>query len=199
MGQVFSICSGGLKPIGQEPIRIHAGGMYHYGASSSPDPVLVESTTGDGYEDSVTFYRYPYSDKCRQRERLCIFRNLAHSGTTTKLRDIERLLKSYGRIDWAEKLVRHYTAVLNNHEGLTWDRADIRVVKVEVAYRGDGDAWSIFERDYPHSVSGSTQRQDGATILESYDFNASDAAELCHRININKMPGFEYLGSTERD
>lgn len=197
MSQVYVIGGTGLQAIGGEPICIYSGAQYHYGYSSSPDPIWVESVG----TDYVTFYRYPYGDKNRQREQPHLFRNIVQKGTATRLRDLQRYAKCAGDNppEWLGSLIRHYIAVLAGKRGLEWSRDDIRMVKVEFAYTGRGDGWSEFERHYPHSVSGSMTRPDGSMLLESYDFSAASAAQLCHDMNCGKLPNFEYLGSSERD
>lgn len=194
---VFLIGDNGLERIGNEPIALYAGSMVHYGYSSDPDPVWIDSVT----KDRVTFYRYPYGDKKLSREQLHLFRNIAQKGTQTKLAALKRYLATTRGDDapqWLTETIEHYEAILAGKKGLTWDRDDIRMVKVEIGYTGTGDAWSEFERYYPHAVSGMTQ-EPSRQVLESYDFSKSQAAELCHRINIGELPGFEFIRSTGRD
>lgn len=198
MGQVFAITGSGLKPIGNEPIMVHAGGMYHYGHSSSPDPIWVESID----DNWVTFYRYPYGDSQRQREQTLTFKWTAQEGTATELAKFKRMFAQWQEDtpEWMPLLMDHYEAVLAGEFGRTWDRDDIRMVKVEFSYSGEGDGWREFEKHYPHSVSGSTIPEDGKpTVFESYDFSNAQAAELCHDMNCGKLPGFSWVRSTFRD
>lgn len=198
MGQVFAITGSGLKPIGNEPIKIHAGGKYHYGHSNSPDPIWVESVN----DDWVTFYRYPYGDAQRQREQENIFRYTAQEGTATELKKLKRMFDQWrdDRPGWLVLLICHYEAVLAGKVGQTWERDDIRMVKVEFSYNGEGDGWSEFEKYYPHSVSSATIPEDGKpTVYVSYDFSKAQAAELCHDMNCGKLPGFSWVGSSFRD
>jgi hypothetical protein len=186
-----------LTPIGNEQINLYAGGMYHIGCSSSPDPVWLESIN----DQWATFYRYPYSDGKRQREQVKIFRHLAHKGTTTKLAALKRYAateRPEHRPDWLDKQIASYEAVLRGDQGETCDRDDIKMVKITFTYTGEGDGWSIFEREYAHSVSGSCDR-NGRTEYESYDFSKSQAAELCHRMNCDQMPGFAWVRSEDRN
>lgn len=99
---------------------------------------------------------------------------------------------------WLPALIGHYKTVLAGGGSKTWDRDDIRMVKIEFVYTGQGDGWSIFEQTYPHSVGGSCTR-DGREILDSTDFNKAEAAEVCHKMNTAQMPGFEFVSMTLRD
>lgn len=193
---IFAIGGNGLERIGGEAIAIYPGACLHLGCSSSPDPVWVESVGPEW----VTYYRYPYTDKKKQRERKEIFRHLVQKGTATKLKALERYSASErgDAPEWCREQIEHYKTVLAGREGRKWDRDDIRMVRVVFTYKGEGDGWSEFERYFPNSISGSTTEL-GQTVYESYDFSRKDAAELCHQMNIGTYPGFEYLRSEDRD
>lgn len=189
MGDVFLIGGKGLEKIGGEPINIYPGGVYGYGYSSSPDRVVVTDIS----DEWVTFSRYPYLTT--HREQLKLFRNIAQKGTVTKLAGHQRFADTLGGDtlpEWMQREMDHFRAVLCGERGATWNRDDMIQVGVRVKYCGAGDGWSEFERHYPHAVSGSFEK-DGVTILESFDFNKSAAAELCHQCNIGTLPDFEWV------
>ncbi len=200
MQSVFEIGANGLKRIGNETICIYAGGSYHYGGSSSPDPVLVESVG----KDYVTFRSYPYTKPAR-REQLSIFRWLAQKGTATKLESLGQYAKCIAAdpsqsdpAPWLEPMMAHYRAVLAGEQSRVTLLDDVQMVRVEVAYSAAGDAWSIFERYHPHAVSHAKE-EEGRTVLTSYDFSRAEARKLEQSIAAGELPGFTFVGTSERD
>jgi len=206
---VFLIGGNGLKPIGRETIAIYPGEVCYIGHSSSPDPVFVDSINDENRagrksaEKWVTFYRYPYSFKKMSRERLDIFRNLAERGTQTKLKERRRYLEmlekqGHAAPDWLAPELDHLEKILSGTIGRVVERERIRMMRVEFAYRGEGDGWSIFERSHAHSISGA--REDGnRTIYDSYDFNGEEAAQLFIEMAAGRYPGFEFVSSEPRE
>lgn len=105
-------------------IAIYPGGLYHYGASSDPDSVLVDRIDGS----IVSFYRHPYRDTDVRREHITSFRHLARCGTLTKLRQVKEWIDSEsldGRNEpvWATNMIRHYVAVLEGMRSSSWRRS----------------------------------------------------------------------------
>lgn len=186
---IFKLSSGGVKPLEGQELCIYAGAFYGYGYSDDPDRILVTRV-----EDQFIYYtRYPYHKE--QREHIDHFRDIAWEGTRTELKKrIEPLASGkYGYVpEWAVTLRSHYIAVLNGQRGLEWSWEEEKMVGVEFSYDGPGDGWSEFEKYYPSSISGMDTSRN---IYVSYDFNVREAAELCHKMEKGKLPGFSYKGS----
>ena len=85
MSGSFAITASGLKPIGDEVLYLAPGQRYHFGASSSPEMVIVtEVPQGDERFPLVQYYSYPYRKP--QRCELDIFKHLADEGCRTWLK-----------------------------------------------------------------------------------------------------------------
>ena len=72
---MYAITARGLVPIGNEILYLAPGQRYYFGASSSPELVIVSGVQAEGRFPLVFAYAYPYRKE--QQTELPIFKHLA--------------------------------------------------------------------------------------------------------------------------
>lgn len=187
---IYAITAGGLKAIPKtDMLHISPGQRYYYGASASPEPVIVTAAT----KEWITFTRRPY--KKEQRESRQIFNHLAHTGETNQRANLERYAQHYGETlpDWITLQLADIRQHLEHQPGRTFTPEDLQPVEIVIRYDGTGDAWSEWEKHYPHSVSHSQADR----YLHSFDFTRADAAKLCAALCAGAYPGFHFERQAE--
>lgn len=129
----------------EEKLPIAVGQIYYFGASSSPELVIITDITNP---NKVKYRIYPYKTDCSIETK--IFRNLAYTGTNCWLKSDNSKYHSKQAIEFLNML---------NHGilGTFYTPQDLQCVHVSIRCNDEtiNDPWSDLEnyRFFAHSVS----------------------------------------------
>jgi len=173
-----------LKPIGHEIICLDEGQMVFVGASSDPDLAIIGKTTGE----IIEYYKWPFKKPLRLR--IPEMRNLARTGTQTKLAHIKAHAMQYET--W-RAIAADLENALQDKPGRKHDPVDHQPVYALIRCTDPGvsDPWSEYEQHNPHSVSG----MNTETGIMEVSCARGDALEMM----LTMPEGFEFVGCKERE
>lgn len=192
--QYYSISSG-MKPIGGE-IRVVPKRVYYMGASSSPDSICVHMVD----DDWITYSKYPHYKTLKIEK--AIGENLIAKGSRTFINQWTKWGEKYGLADWQKKTIESLEDNFKGGEGIERDCDDLRRVKVTIKYENvDGDAYSLFERSYPNSLSSMNESTKELISYETYESAKQLIKELKNNPNfkvykIEEEPEMGVVGKT---
>lgn len=137
-----------IRTADTKALHLAEGQMYYFGASSSPEHVIVTGFGGTEQYPQVFYRRRSFhtEERCDRRS----FILLADQGSRTFLRG------PYAKL-WPE-VAESLEKQIRGEPGNQFDYRDFQQVKAIVDCIGERerpeDAWSEFEAHYPHSVGG---------------------------------------------